>query len=653
MRLRWPSQPTMRLMIPGVLPLLLLNCDLPQPSERESGSGRGASLREGWDAANDPGLMLGGTLNFGEIRRPESLSGSVTKPWSDSYWPLIQGGIARRWISPASAPDFEIAGDPRIESNEAYESEANRSIESAIANATNLRNEGLARTWAVSPAEKYDIAAGNRDFDLTRSELKSYAANRRTYEKHDIPWGWMGHCHGWTEVSLSLAAPRRAVLAHNRQTGERVLFSPGDIRALLTKLASDNESMAETRFAGTRCEDKDNDIPRDRNQRIVDAALGIWDSENESLTRDTRVSFRAIFHSKFDQAQAFAYPYAILARLPKSQQGEPVPPDAAELIWVQGSAWLDQQRETASPQVFSVRRLPDGQLGPDMILWAKNQAWIGRRITGDGNWVTDANGAIVADVAGARAKLHSALGDELASAANANPDKFAFKSFKECRDLNPATFHTTLVRWLGGGANSLKHGFTLDKTRTEQVWNQGVWRFRSRVGDLTPLEVNDAGSRVSDPYRVWRDPSAVAIADVETTVDYGLENGPMVAYSPDDELSGSMTVRYTLEFDSSQRLVGAEWHAVRSDGPLSGAALLRDLQAGIDERAEGWQEAPDFVWGNTAAPLKFKDSPVLRARVVEAIHACSTSTAANTGTNRWFPDTNHEVDIPYISCEID
>jgi len=647
MRLRWPSQLTMRLMIPGMLPLLVLNCDLPQPDER------GSALREGWDAANDPGLMLGSTLNFSEIRRPESLSGSVAQPWSDSYWPLSEGGIARRWISPETVPDFQIAGDPHIESDEAYEAASSRSIEAAISDATDFRNMGTAKTWAVSPAEKYDIAAGNQGFNLTRSELKSYVDNRRTYEKHDIPWGWMGHCHGWAEVSMGLPAPRRAVLARNRQTGEQVLFSPGDIRALLTKIASDNESVGDSRFAGTRCEDKDNDIPRDRSQRIVDAALGIWDSEMESLARDTRVSFRAIFHSRFDQGESFAFPYAILARLPKSQQGVNATPDASELIWVQGSSWLDQQHHAASPQVFSVRRLPDGQLGPDMILWAKNQAWIGRKITTDGNWVTDSNGAIFSDIVGARVKLQSVLGEELAAAADANPQGFAFKSFKECRDVNPATFHTTLVHWLGGGVNSLKHGFVLDKSRTEQVWNQGVWRFRSRIGELTPLDLDSDGRRLSDPFQVWRDPRTVAIADVETTVDYGVENGPMLAYSAEDESSGSMTLRYTLEFDSSQRLVGAEWHAVKSDGPLSGAELLADLQAGINERVQGWQQAPDFVWGNASPTMKFKDSPVLRARVVEAIHACSISTSPATGRYRWFPDTNEEVDIPYVSCDID
>ncbi len=647
MKLRWPGQLTKRLMIPGVLPLLLLNCDHPQPNENS------AHLYEGWDVANDPGLMLGSTLNFSEIRRPESLGGSVAAPWSDSYWPLSSGGIAKRWISRDVAPDFDIAGDPHIESDEAYRSVSSRSIDSAIANAKELRAQGLNKTWAISPAEKYDIAAGNQGFDLTRSELQSFADNRRTYEKHDIPWGWMGHCHGWAEASVALAAPRQGVLARNRQTGEQVLFSPGDVRALITKIASDNGSVGGSRFAGTRCEDKSNDIPRDRNQRIVDAALGIWDSEKEALQPRSRTSFRTIFHSRFDEGESFAFPYAILARLPNTAQGVITAPEAQELIWVQGSAWLDEQRHVASPQIFSVRRLPDGKLGPDMILWAKNQTWIGRKITADGNWATDANGAIISEVDAARMKLRNALGAELASAADAGPDKFAFKSFKECRDINPATLHTVLVHWLGGGAGSLKHGFVMDKSRTEQVWNQGVWRFRSSIGELTALELDDGGTRVTDPYRVWRDRQAVAIADVETVIDYGSENGPRLTYAPEDESSGSITLRYTLEFDSSQRLVGAEWHVAREDAPLAGVALLRNLQASIDERTESWQQAPDFVWGNESPNLRFRDSQVLRAKVVEALHACSSSTAPATGRYRWFAGTNQEVDIPYVSCEID
>lgn len=628
-------------LIPGALLGLLINCERPQPDEK------GSRLHEAWDAANDPGLMLGGTLSYSKISARESLAGEVTRPWSDSFWPLTEGGVARRWIGAAAAQPFVIAGDPHVESDEVYFDAANRSLEKAISGAANLRARGWIWTWSVSPAEKYDIAAGNERFDLTRHELDSYINNRRTYEKNDIPWGWMGHCHGWAEASVGLPAPQRSVLARNSRTGEQVIFSAGDVRALVTKIASDNGTVSGQRFAGTRCEDESDNIPRDRNHRIVDAALGIWDDEKHSLARDSRVSFRAIFHSRFDEAEGSEYPYAVLSRLPTN--GSPLP-GISELIWVQGYSWLDQQRGAMIPVVFSVRGNGDGNLSPDMVLWAVNPEWIGRRLSDSGEWLTDASGNFASDPVEAARKLRAALGDELIQAVNTSATKFAFKSFKECRDINPATFHTALLRWIGKGSGSVGRGFVMDNARAEQVWNQGIWRYRTQVGELTPLKITLAdGSRLVDPYESWRSEKAVSIADVETTVDYGVENGPFLDFSREDEASSSVTFRYTLEFDAAGNLVGGEWHSTRYDQPLSGAALLEDLRAGIQDRSELWQDAPDFVWGNAAPQIKFRDSRVLRANVVEKLLECSTSTGPADGSFEW----GERGVLPYVRCEID
>ena len=627
--------------IPGAILCLLSNCERPQPDEKKS------LLREAWDAANDPGLMLGGKLTYGEISDARNLSGEVIRPWSDSYWPINQGGVARRWIGAAAAPPFSIAGDPHVESDEAYFGAANRSLEKAMNDAASIRERGWLWTWSVSPAEKYDIAAGNEGFDLTRSELDSYISHRRMFEKNDIPWGWMGHCHGWAEASLALPAPERSVLARNRRTGEQVILSAGDVRALVTKIASDNGSATGQRFAGTRCEDESENIPRDRNQRIVDAALGIWDDEKHLLEPASRVSFRAIFHSRFDENQTADYPYAVLSRLPAN--GSPAP-GISELIWVQGYSWLDEQRGAAVPVIFSVRGNGDGNLLPDMVLWAVNQEWIGRRLSDSGEWLADASGNFVSDPDAAARKLLAALGDILVGAANASATKFAFKSFKECRDINPATFHTALLRWIGKASNSVGRGFVMDNARAEQVWNQGIWRYRSQVGELTPLQISlNDGTSIVDPYKAWRAAKSVNIVDVETTVDYGVENGPFLSYGREDEASGAVTFRYTLEFDAAGNLVGGEWHAARSDQPLSGAALLEDLRAGIQDRSELWQDAPDFVWGNAAPEIKFRDSRVLRASVVEALLACSTSKRPADGSFEW---GNNGV-LPYVTCDIE
>jgi len=190
----------------------------------------------------------------------------------------------------------------------------------------------------------------------------------------------------------------------------------------------------------------------------------------------------------------------------------------------------------------------------------------------------------------------------------------------------------------------------MDNARAEQVWNQGIWRYRSQVGELTPLQISlNDGTSIVDPYKAWRAAKSVNIVDVETTVDYGVENGPFLSYGREDEASGAVTFRYTLEFDAAGKLVGGEWHAARSDQPLSGAALLEDLRAGIQDRSELWQDAPDFVWGNAAPEIKFRDSRVLRASVVEALLACSTSKRPADGSFEW---GNNGV-LPYVTCDIE
>lgn len=610
-----------------------------------------AALREAWDAANDPGLMLSRPLKLSELNSPEASAGEVVQPWSDSYWPLDMAGIARRWIDETSVPPFEIAGDPESEDENAYFSLAHDSIEASIDRSRQLRSQGAMATWALSPAEKYDIIAGNDDFSLTRSELNSYVRNRRTYEKRGISWGWMGHCHGWAVASVGITRPQNSLLVRNQRTGEEVFFSVGDVRALLTKIASDNGSRSGSRFSGTRCEDKEGDIPRDRNFRIVDAALGLWGAEAESLQSDSRRSFRAVYHSRFDGGAEAEYPYAILEMLPEDSARDA---RAGELIWVQGYSWIDYQHKVASPLIFSIRKDAENRLMPDLILWAQNIDWIGRRLDGQGEWVRDSSGAVLSDVETAKRILTAAVGAELSAAAMQNPGIFGFKSYKECRDINPATFHSALVHWLSDRPGGLKRGFVMDRARTEQVWNHGIWRFQSRFGSLTPLRLTtDGGGVIEDPLGAVRASGAQGIVDVETEVAFGVETGPRIFFNLDDEASASTTFRYTLEFDAAGNLIGGEWHRPGYDGPLSGAELLLDLQAEAGQRNAYWDQAPDFIWANADKVVRFRDSNVMRASIVETLVECSTRGGQSDGTFAWPADSGGMVSVPYFSCRVE
>lgn len=627
-----------------------------------------ARLRESWDAANDPGLMLGKPRVMQELLSPQLLRGESSPPWSDSYWPLQSAGVADRWIDTGAFPPFEVAGDPQNDTQEAYDDESRRTIDAAILSARDLAARGWADSWGASPAEKYDIAAGNQDFSLTRSELEGYARNRWTYEKDDISWGWMGHCHGWALASIAMPPPRHGVLARSRRTGQAVLFTEGDIRALLTKIASDNATIEPNRFAGTRCEDRDSDIPRDLNRRIVDAALGVWDSNNHALLREKRASFRAIFHSRFDGANEGAAPWAVLQRIRAIGDG-PENQGTSSLIWVEGVDWLDWQRKVVSPIIYSVRSVSDsgsgGRLRRDLVLWAADRKLVGRVLRDDGAWLRGADGRIVVRKQEAEDAWRAAAGERLARVAGSNPGKFAFKSYKECRDINPATFHTTLVNWLGGrqGGNTggvPARGFVIDLTRTEQVWNQGLWRYQSKAGEPTPLEIEQGeGGLLGDPFAPVRAKGTTRIVDFVTEVDFGVENGPFINYAAEDEISRGQVFRYTLEFNDDGKLLGGEWHGLSGldEKPLSGAALLADLNAQAGGSGYSWQAAPDFVWGVAASSgnsLRFHDSGVIRASVVEAIHRCSIASGNGSLQQTSLSISGAQpVPVKYVPCDID
>ena len=130
-----------------------------------------------------------------------ALIGAATKiPWTDSYWPKNKGGIAYRWLTNESHNYQEIP----------YE------------DALNLSEEEVGR---LSPAEKYDLFVGNREYALT---FRIKGENRPTTP------AWQGYCHGWTAASIAFEEPTPILVTN--PDGLRIPFGSSDIKALLTYL---------------------------------------------------------------------------------------------------------------------------------------------------------------------------------------------------------------------------------------------------------------------------------------------------------------------------------------------------------------------------------------------------------------------------------
>lgn len=147
-------------------------------------------------------------------------------PWSDSYWPLYLGVLAFRYGDAAYPLSFDFR----------------------VNNAYMLKNLGRAADIGdISPAEKYDLLIGSKNFEFTRRMLNK---GKQNIGSDGMVPKWLGICHGWAPASMSVPRPTKVV--HVRVADGRIIpFYPSDIKALITLLWA----KAETKqvFAGGRC----------------------------------------------------------------------------------------------------------------------------------------------------------------------------------------------------------------------------------------------------------------------------------------------------------------------------------------------------------------------------------------------------------------
>lgn len=175
-----------------------------------------ADVKEAWNSINAPLRFNSNyTVNFDSL--PKSASLSVI-PWTDSYWPSNQGGIAARWNS-SHRTGFGY-NPPSVES---------------------IRRMSIDDLAKLSPAEKYDIYVGSYDFPTVRRER-----NRTRPGMAD----WEGICHGWAPAAINYSEPRPVVL--RGAGGINVPFGSSDIKGLLSYYQGEITGAA-VRSLGARC----------------------------------------------------------------------------------------------------------------------------------------------------------------------------------------------------------------------------------------------------------------------------------------------------------------------------------------------------------------------------------------------------------------
>jgi len=147
-------------------------------------------------------------------------------PWSDSYWPMQMGMIARRWL------DEEAPQTPMFMDHLSYYEK---------------KPAKEAPHDKLSPAEKYDLLVGDTSFSLTEW---NWHQGKHTWDERGYVPAWAGICHGWASAAIMTNPPKRAVTVMG--PGDTpIIFYPSDIKALLS--AAWANSPPKSYVVGNRC----------------------------------------------------------------------------------------------------------------------------------------------------------------------------------------------------------------------------------------------------------------------------------------------------------------------------------------------------------------------------------------------------------------
>ncbi len=157
------------------------------------------ALADSWDGYNNP-ANISRAYRYNLDALP--LTGKLPpekQPWSETYWPSYQGGIAVRWQTGETGFQYGLY-----------------SKEQLIA-------MGPAKVALLSPAEKFDILHDRYDYPTVQGER-----NRVSPENAH----WEGICHGWTPASLLHSEPKPKTFVN--RAGIEVRFGSSDIKALIS-----------------------------------------------------------------------------------------------------------------------------------------------------------------------------------------------------------------------------------------------------------------------------------------------------------------------------------------------------------------------------------------------------------------------------------
>jgi hypothetical protein len=152
-------------------------------------------------------------------------------PWSGWYWPVREGGLARR------------LADPKFPAQVSWPE-----IREFL-----VRRIGTGPKELWSPSEKYDDLLGDPSFTLTWSMIR---LGDRLARRGTIP-AWFGFCAGWAGAAMNMPEPVRSVRVRRAGSASltegEVIFTPEDLKALAALHWT--SGLFPIRSAGRLCEE--------------------------------------------------------------------------------------------------------------------------------------------------------------------------------------------------------------------------------------------------------------------------------------------------------------------------------------------------------------------------------------------------------------
>jgi hypothetical protein len=656
-------------------------------------------------SADKPELLgLPATMSWPAIK--DIKSGERSVPWTDSYWPLYERGMAVRWGTgennsslPAKFPDTPYQQVSQMlaawDSNDAQQ--------------LNL----------LSPAEKYELlllgsakpaaalmSALKENDDLYQNSPELKAARSSLEEIIKTQQKFSGEAEvlmreinaliskvrddsaAIVNIRALLKDPRTRDRMNAQEAGQRltalqnsVQLSLGYIKqkqAALTKIETEradsaaNRKKAQSAYEKALKEYYKKSVPvaEKMNKSLNMLSTGWENFFNYSGSYEEDWTWMGHCHGWAPAALNEATPkHGVLAR----RAGKEIFLSEGDIRGLLTKVWADQapQAKFASQRCNSDKlikdrlgRVADGKLclgdgktscnqkdAGEIIYIAAGQSQ--RGLTVLANSINDDNPKVAVWVGGSgQDSVQVVVYPDMASFSGnltkiragdyAGGQKGVLNISTACRDTNPMTLHMALK----GLINDQKVGFVMDRTRTSQVWNQPVYKWEMTT---LPIKKNDKDGTIAAAGE------PVAIAEVDDLFKDYRAKGTAYLVQMKVKLYYGVENGPKLSYRPSDEAVDVDtiFYTLELDAKqnLIGGewGLIPTTENAKDSSLASGRSgtAPDFLW-----LIDQKQKPVqgnLDFKLINKIHTCSLSTT-DIQKYKW-PVNGTELD--YTVCNLD